>query len=250
MRFEADIAAFADALCDPASPPPEFTRGRAGRPDRKRFAVYRNNVAVGLIGALEARFPVTRRLVGDAFFRAVAGAFVFAHKPRTPALICYGGEFPDFVASFAPARDIPYLADVARVENAWVEAYHAAEARPATLDDLAAVAPERLPDLVFGFHPAARLVASDHPAASIWAAHQGCEPPRAPDSWRPEPTLITRPEADVFVRVLPPGGFAFASTLRAGVTLGEAAAALGESSLDPIAHLIGLIEAGAIAAIH
>ena len=64
MRFEASIDAFSAALVAPEAAPPTQTRGRQGRPDSKRFSVYRNNVAVGLIGALEARFPVTLRLVG------------------------------------------------------------------------------------------------------------------------------------------------------------------------------------------
>ena len=68
MSFETTIAAFAAALCDPAAPPPAATRGRRCAPDARRFAVYRNNVAVGLIGALEARYPVCRRIVGDRLF--------------------------------------------------------------------------------------------------------------------------------------------------------------------------------------
>jgi len=247
MSFDSALATFARALGDPRAPIPDFTRGGAGVPDAKRFAVYRNNVAVGLIGALEARFPVTRRLVGEDFFRAMARAFVLAAKPQTPVLIHYGAGFPEFVARFPPAEGLPYLADVARLEDAWVDAYHAAEAPALTLADLAGVEPERLPSLAFAVHPAARLLDFAHPAASIWAAHQGDQPPRAPSQWRAEPTLITRPEADVVVRVLPPGGFAFASALCVGVSLGEAAAQFDEDDNDPVAHLIGLVEAGAFA---
>ena len=249
MRFEAAIASFAEALADPAAPIPQFTLGRRGVPDGKRFAVYRNNVAVGLIGALQARFPVTRRLVGDEFFLAMARTFVFAHKPPTPLIIHYGRDFPGFVEAFAAARDVPYLAEVARLEDAWVDSYHAAEASPLTLADLASVAPERLEGLTFVFHPAVRLLEFDHPAASIWAAHQGEASPRSPLEWRAEQALITRPHAEVVVRVLPAGGFAFASALNAGARLDEAAAALAAEHLDPIAHLVGLVEAGAIAAL-
>ena len=70
-----------------------MTHGRMGAPDARRFAVYRNNVAVGLIGALEARYPVSRRIAGDDLFRAMARAFVRAHKPRSPVMIAYGGSF-------------------------------------------------------------------------------------------------------------------------------------------------------------
>lgn len=245
MRFDASLQAFAQALRDPASPAPPQTRGREGRPDARRFAVYRNNVAVGLIGAIEARYPVTRRLVGDDFFRAMARAFAAAEKPRSPVLIHYGAGFPDFVSQFEPAREIAYLADVARLENAWVEAYHAADAPPLALAALGEIDPADVPALRFAPHPAARLLRSAHPAASIWAAHQGPGEPRPPAEWRAEDALIARPQADVSVRVLPAGGWDFAAALLAGAALGEAAEACAGESFDPGAHLVGLLEAGA-----
>ena len=245
MPFEATIDAFAQALSDPARPVPPQTKGREGRPDARRFAVYRNNVAVGLIGAIEARYPVARRLVGEEFFRAMARAFIAAEKPLTPVLIHYGAEFADFVAGFEPAREIAYLADVARLENAWVEAYHAAEAPFLTLDALAKIEPKDFGALRFSAHPAARLLRFSHPAASIWAAHQGGAEPRPPEHWRAEDALVARPEADVRVRVLPAGGWEFANALFAGATLAEAAETSAGEGFDPGSHLVGLIEAGA-----
>jgi hypothetical protein len=245
MPFETTIASFARALVDPSKPAPAATQRRDGRPVERRFAVYRNNVAVALIGSLEARYPVVRRLLGDDFFRAMAGAYVAAEKPRSPALMLYGGGFPNFVAGFPPAGAVPYLADVARLENAWVEAYHAAEADALGLDALAALAPDALEALRFQPHPAARLLGFSCPAASIWAASQGDGEPRPPPIWAAEAALVARPDADVSVRVLPPGGLAFAAALFSGVSLGEAAALAAADGFDPGAHLVGLIEAGA-----
>jgi hypothetical protein len=246
MPFETTIDVFARALGDPARPAPPQTLGREGRPDARRFAVYRNNVAVGLIGAIEARYPVARRLVGDAFFRAMARAFVAQEKPRSPVLIHYGADFPDFVARFEPARAIAYLPDVARLENAWVEAYHAAEAPALTIAALGEIDPGDYDGLRFSPHPAARLLRLSHPAASIWAAHQGAGEPRPPEAWRAEDALIARPEADVLVRILPPGGYEFARALFAGATLAEAAEAPAREGFDPGSHVVGLLEAGAI----
>ena len=103
MSFETTVRAFAAALGEPSAPPPAATHGRMGAPDVRRFAVYRNNVAVGLIGALEARYPVSRRVAGDDLFRAMARAFVRAHRPRSPVMIAYGAEFPEFVAAYLAA---------------------------------------------------------------------------------------------------------------------------------------------------
>ncbi len=248
MSFEATIAAFAAALCDPAAPPPVATRGRQGAPDSRRFAVYRNNVAVGLIGALETRYPVARRIAGQDAFRMMARAFSNAHKPRSPVLVAYGEDFPDFVAAQFAELGLPALADVARLESAWVEAYHAGDAGVASLAHLAALDPAALPGARIAFHPAARLLTFATPAASIWASFQDGAEPAAPPRWRGEDALVTRPEADVSVRILPPAGYAFANRLRDGATLAEAAETLADAGeFGP--HVVGLVAAGAVASI-
>jgi hypothetical protein len=244
--FRQTVDAFAAALADPATAPPAQTRGRGGAPDARRFAVYRNNVAVSLIASLGARYPVTRRLVGEEFFRAMARAYVASNKPDTPVLIRYGGGFPVFIAAFEPARELAYLADVARLENAWVEAYHAAEAAPLALAALAGLDGDDLAAAGVVFHPATRLLSSDHPVASIWAAHQGVAEVAPIENWRPEEALITRPGGEVLLRVLPAGGYAFASALLKGASVAQAHQAACIEAFDAGAHLVGLIEAGAL----
>jgi hypothetical protein len=247
MSFETTVRAFAAALDDPAAATPAMTHGRMGAPDARRFAVYRNNVAVGLIGALEARYPVSRRIAGDELFRAMARAFVQAHRPRSPVMIAYGGEFPEFLAGCEGVE--PCLVDVARLENAWVEAYHAEDASVATIVELAALNPDSLPGTRIIFHPAARLLRFLTPAASVWASAQNSDHPVAPAEAPSEDALITRPDCDVQVRVLPPLAHDFAQKLREGATLIEAAGAMNDPAFDFGTHLVGLVESGAVASI-
>jgi hypothetical protein len=253
MAFETMTSAFAAALTDPAASPPATTRGRLGAPDARRFSVYRNNVAVGLIGALEARYPVSRRIAGDDLFRAMARAFVSARKPRSPVMIAYGEDFPEFAAAYVaplePRPNLAYLADVARLENAWVEAYHAEDAPVATVGELGKLSPDQLPGMRVEFHPAARLLRFLTPAASIWAANQSGAGPAAPNRWAGEDALITRPDCDVSVRILPPLAYNFAVRLLEGATLLEAAFAADEPEFDFGTHLVGLVESGAVTSI-
>jgi Putative DNA-binding domain len=253
MPFETTIRAFAAALGEPSAPPPAMTRGRMGAPDARRFAVYRNNVAVGLIGALEARYPVSRRIVGDDFFRAIARLYVSARRPTLPLMIAYGDDFPDFIAAriseVQTEPSLDYLPDVARLENAWVEAYHAEDAPVTTIDEIAALSADQLPETRIAFHPAAQLLRFATPAASIWASHQGDAEPAAPTDWIGEDALLTRPDCDVKVRILPPLGYEFALRLREGATLAEAAEAMDDLAFDLGTHLVGLVESGAVASI-
>jgi hypothetical protein len=87
------------------------------------------------------------------------------------------------------------------------------------------------------------------PAASVWASAQSCDQPAALTEGTSEDALITRPDCDVRVRVLPPLGYDFALKLRDGATLVEAVAAVNDPGFDFGAHLVGLVESGAVASI-
>ena len=161
LRSLSDVQAdFAAALRDPAIPPPAGVVGPDGGPAPRRFAVYRNNVLVALGNALAGAFPAVGRIVGEEFFRAMARNYVLETPPTSPVLLDYGVTFPDFIAGFEPAASLPYLPDVARLERAWREAYHAADAKPLGPADLAGIPPEDLPDAVFSLHPSLRIVPS------------------------------------------------------------------------------------------
>jgi hypothetical protein len=141
------------------------------------------------------------------------------------------------------------LVEVARLENAWVEAYHSEDAGVASVGDLAALNPDCLPNARIAFHPAARLLRFATPAASIWASAQNSDHPAALVAPPGEDALIARPDCDVRVRVLPPLGFDFALQLRNGATLIEALTTLDDPAFDFGTHLVGLVESGAVASI-
>ena len=241
--------AFAAALLDPQRPPPAGVVDPEGAACARRFGVYRNNVTVGLSGALAESFPAVRRLVGDDFFRAIAIAYARAEPPRSPVMAAYGAGFPDFIAGFEPAASLPYLADVARIEQAWIEAYHAADAAPLDPAAFMGVAPEVLPHLRLRLHPSLRIVRSAHAALSIWrwnTEDAATAPPEGAE--RPEDALILRPDAEVEVRAIAAGGAPFLQALAGGDTVVQALGCALEAAaeFDLAGHLAGLMEMGAI----
>jgi len=236
-------AAFAHALLDPVSPPPAHLLAPAGGDAARRFAVYRNNVVVGLIDALASRFPVVERVVGTEFFRAMARIYVTAEPPRSPLLFRYGDTFPAFVEGFPPAAALPWLPDLTRLELARGRAYHAADAIPIAPAAFTAVLAEDLARTGVRLHPSATLISSPFPIVSIWQAHQTGEEPKPP-RWMPEAALVARPALAVEVHLLPPGGYRFLASLSDGAPLARAAglAAAEAPDFDPVRNLALLIE--------
>lgn len=249
MGHAATEAAFAAAILDPALPPPAGLTTARGVPDAKRFAVYRNNVAVGLRKALAARFRVVERLVGEEFFVLMARAYIAGARPASPLLFAYGDDFADFIEGFAPAATVPYLADVARIEAAVTRAYHAGDAVPLGIAQLAALPAETLGGVRLKPHPAATLVRSRFAVGSIWQAHQHetVEPVAAAGG---ETVIVVRPGLEVGVQILPARDAGFASALLGGVALGDAAAQAlaADESFDFGQALLGLTGLGAFAA--
>jgi Putative DNA-binding domain len=237
---------FAQALLDTAAPVPRGVVAGDAREARRRFAVHRNNVVAGLVKTIETRFPAVQKIVGDDFFAAMARAFVIACPPRSPVLASFGDEFAAFIGAFEPARELPYLADVARLEAARTRAYHAADAAPVGAADLAGLDAAAIAGLRIKLHPSVQIVRSQHPIVTIWAMNSG-ERTLAPiETWAAEDALIVRPNLDVEVRLLPPGGAVFLHALAEGRSLGEAAARAGSAAFDLTANLSGLIGWGLI----
>jgi len=215
---------FRQALLDPDRPAPAGLSVWNGSDPTTRFDVYRNNVVVSLIEALESTFGVVRQLVGESFFRAMAREYLHHALPDNPVLTYFGGDFPEFVARFEPAASLPYLADTARLEWLRVRAYHAADAEPLSIQALQQILaqPERLPRLRVQLHPSARLLRSPYAVVSLWAAHEGLIPLAQVDPMQPEQALILRPELEVEVIPLDAATADFTARLLQGLTLGEA----------------------------
>jgi hypothetical protein len=244
-------AAFAGGIVDSRLLPPPSVVECGGSGLSGGFAVYRNNSVVSLLDALHDRFSVTCLLVGEEFFRAMARSYVGGHRPASPLLMLYGDDFPVFIGGFAPAADVPYLSDVARLELAWSEAYHAPEDRSLQAQVLSRASPAALLNMRLTLHPSVRSVRSAYPVADIWAAHQKPGVAPAVTHWCGQDVLIVRPDSEVQVHTLGRGVYAFVGALLDGMCVQDAAeVALGDHvEFDAGQSIVKLLGIGAVVAL-
>lgn len=238
----ATQATFRAALLDPDHALPGDLRDGAGRPAGRRFAVYRNNVTVGLAEALAQGFPAVQALLGAGNFGHVARLFLRSHPPTSPVMMLYGAAFPSFLAQQPALARFGYLPDVARLDLALRQSYHAADASPAPAEALAAIPPDTLGAHRLRLAPPVRLVRSAWPVHAIRR--------RALDDSQPHPdpvaqdVLVTRPEWDPVIRLLPHGGGAVIEALARGATLDTASRDAPGGDLTPF--LTVLLQDGCI----
>ena len=192
-----------------------------------RLAVYRRNALGNYAAALRDVYPVVLRLVGAQFFDRLARDYATQTPSRSGDLHDFGGELGAFLEALPAARDLPYLADVARLEWGVHRSFHARHAPPLDPARLAAVLPERLPDLRFELQPAARLLRSPYPVLTIWRVNQ---PQWSGDQavdlgLGAEQVLIIRRALEVALEPLSQAEYAMLEAIDAGRSLGDALAA-------------------------
>jgi len=208
-----------------------------------RLAIYRNTVIASLTNALRLSYPAVYRLVGAAFFESAAQLFLAAHSPRGACLDDYDAGFADFLADFAPAASVRYLAGVARLDWAVNRALHAPDADRLDPARLVAVAAADEPYVHFVPHPSVGLVHAEHPVDAIWRAvlAQDEAAMAAIDLDEGPVFLLVRRTADgPAIARLASAAWRFTASLCAGQSLQDAIATAGDVDAATLlaSHLI------------
>lgn len=242
-------ARFADALLGGDSAAADLIRGGALTPAR-RLEIYRHNVMTNLRGALRDIYPVVERIVGEAFFLHAADQFIAETPSRSGDLNRFGVEWADFLSTYSHAAELPYLADVARLEWAWHECFHGADRDALDLARLADVPPEEHADLCFKLHPAVRLLASSYPLLRIWQVNQPEYDGELAIDWQAggDSLLVYRAGTEIAIEALSPGAFRFLSALSCGAAMEPAAEAAlaADSEFDLQGFLLESVQSAVI----
>ncbi len=176
-----DLASFQQAFARALT-----AEGQAAPPFRSQaFAIYRNTSARGAVEALRAAYPTVDMLIGEEMFTQVALDYRRERPPASPVLSDYGADFPAYLARQPWTCELPYLADVARLDRLWLESFLAADKSPG---EAVRGEPARIM-----LHPATRFAWLETPAMTIWQAHR--EPDELAElepEWQPEGALFTR----------------------------------------------------------
>ncbi len=207
MRLNDIQARFRDNMLDPdllaqdEQFSAQFTKSEITLDNR--FSVYRNNVVKSLTDVITATYPVIEKLVGEDFLRDTARVFVRQSPPQHGCLHDYGSAFADFLTQFEPAKNLPYLPDVARMEWAWNKAYYAVDDEPLDPESLTTIAPDKFDKLRFSFRDSVQLIESPYPLDDIrdFSLHDNPEGTLNVDKGGVF-LMIFRPELDVQIHIL------------------------------------------------
>lgn len=204
----------------------DFAGGRQAA--LRGLKVHANTISHARLVALEETFPRTRKAIGEEEFNTVSRSFIETAPAREATHTQIGAAFPEHLED---AGVDPEPIALARFEWLWLEAYHAPEAIPLSLADLAGLDEPALLAIAVALHPAARIAPGE---TAPLLENQALEGTHA--------ILITRPEADVLIH---PGCITLArqsamlgKTRTIGNLLDAGDEPGGKGALEALMHLI------------
>jgi len=209
--------AFIEALYGRAAPQ------LSGLTDQAAFAVYRNTVLAGCVEALRANFPAVHALVGSAWMDETAAVYAQRFPPDDARLIRYGAHFADFLEQIQGQHAVPYLAEVARLDRCWNEAFSAPCEPCLDLAELVGMTVSDLDQCVLRPRASACWYWCEvHPAYALWrcAREQGDWAQGHP--WTGEGALLVGTAEGVCHQPLEKAGHEFLKACAAGLPLAHA----------------------------
>ncbi|MCI1679570.1 MAG: DNA-binding domain-containing protein [Ewingella americana] len=215
------------------------------------FMVYRNSVLKGCIDALQANFPSVASLTGEDFFREMARQYALVEPPSEGMLIRYGEFFPAFIATYLPAAELDYLADVARLDWLWLEVFCAESAACLAVQALAELPSERVGEQVLALRDAVRW--HWHPSLpvfTLWHFNRYHTAPPENIQWQGEGALLVMRQQCIEAEPISRGGAAFLAACRDGASLNAASerALRAEPTFDIGPFFTRLLHLGVFAA--
>ncbi len=197
---------------------------------------HANTISHARLVALENAYPKLHAHMGHDRFHGLSRDYVEQDHILTCDLNLIAAGFAEFLKGRKCGGT---ETDLARVEWAWIESYHAAEAEPMALADIATLDETSLLGLAVEAHPAMRLIDLNG-KLSPQLAELGPDTPHA--------LLVARPEAQVLFHPLTATEYDIARKITDIATLGnllDAALELADGT-SAMQHIVTLIEAGVL----
>lgn len=141
----------------------------------QRLGIYRHSMQGILLQHLRAVFPVVEQLVGADFFEYLTETYIDQYPPTSTALSDYGAEFASWLHSHPSLRELQWIAEVAQLEWARLQAWSGINQKASDFNEVAQLSTAEQNQVLLQLPESAQLLESNYAIHTIWLAHQADE---------------------------------------------------------------------------
>jgi hypothetical protein len=198
---------------------------------RERVEIYANAYFYRLLDAFKEDFPATLAVIGETDFHNLVTGYLIDHPPTEPEIQHAGRHLPDFIRTRPLSERWPFIADLAHLERAMIEVFHAPDAEPLDAAMMRMVAPEEWGAIRLRTHPSLRILDLGWRADMVRRVVESGEPWKEPERGAVV-ILVWRRGSQVHYRELERGESAALALAQSGATFAAMCDAIAAEAGD------------------
>jgi len=136
----------------------------------QRMVFYGNAYTLRLKEALTTDYDRLHSYLGDDLFETLMQQYIESYPSQHPSLRYFGQHVVELVEQHESFKQLPEVAEIARIEKAFGDSFDAADCQCASLDQLAQLNPEAWATLTLHFHDSVQLLPQHYNSFQIWQA--------------------------------------------------------------------------------
>ena len=208
-------------------------------PAIERINIYANAYFYRLFECLKEEYPATLAVIGSNDFAGLTHDYLVCWPPTEPSIFYAGLYLAEFLRDHSLAKCRPFLAELARLERATLEAFHAPDAPVLTDEAMRVIPAQQWPTIELRSHPGVEILRGEWRVTEVLSAvergDKWVEPARETNA-----VIVWRRGTSVHYRILEDAETDALALLRKGASFAAVceAVAIANSSSDQVA-LIG-----------
>lgn len=143
----------------------------------QRMALYGNAYTLRLKEALSTDYERLHSYLGDELFDNLMQRYIDVNPSHHPSLRYFGQHMVMLLEGLEPFDQLPEVAELARIEQAFGNSFDAADCQSVSLNQLAQLKHEAWATLTLRFHSAVQLLPQHYNSFQIWRALANEEKP-------------------------------------------------------------------------
>jgi hypothetical protein len=148
----------------------------------ERINIYADAYFYRLLECLSQEFPATLAVAGPGEFVNLVRDYLAWRPPTEPSIFYAGRYFSEFLGKHRLTRQWPFIAELARLERATLESFHAPNAPPLTEEAICKIPSRHWPTIELQMHPTVRILRNEWRVtdvlSSVESGREWCEPAR------------------------------------------------------------------------
>ena len=180
-----------------------------------RCAIYAHGYVARIVEALAAEYGAVQRILGAAAFESLVVRYLDVQPPESFDLAHAGSRLPAYLWRDPLTGSLPFLPDLALLEQRIAHAFVAADSTPLSWSDLVGADPAAVAAQPFALRPGVAAVRSEWPLFALWSTRWQVDGEVHVDLGRGgDDVLVVRRDVTVHCEPVDPGTARLVALLR------------------------------------